>query len=157
MGGGDVGDFLKNFVTADDLTKRGVLLVEEAGIAVADKKLATGGIGAGGAGHREDAAHVSLGVEFGLHFVTGIAGAGHAARTLFGVGATALDHETLDDAVKCGAVVKFVVGELFEVFDRLGGDVGPEGDGHFAVGSLDDGLFDGSAHGKRASKPPPVA
>ena len=88
-----------------------------------------------------------LGVELGLDLVAGVAGAGHAARALFGVGAAALDHEALDDAVERGAVVEFLVGELLEVFDGLGRDVGVEFDGHFAEGGLDDGLFFGSAHG----------
>jgi len=65
-------------------------------------------------------------------------------------GAAALDHEALDDAMKGGAVIVAGAGELLEILDRLRRDVGPEGDGHFAVGGFDDGGFlggSGSAHG----------
>ena len=153
VGRGNGGDLLKDVVAGDQLAERGVLFVEEAGVAVADEKLATGRIRAGGTGHRDDAAHVGFGVELGLHLVAGVAGAGHSTCALFGVGAAALDHKTLDDAVKRGAIVEFLVGEFLEVFDRLWRDVGPEGEGHFAEGGLDDSLFSGGAHGKRVSKP----
>ena len=99
---------------------------------------------------------MGLFVELGFDLVAGVAGAGHSLGTLFGVGATALDHETLENAVKCGAVVETFAGEFFEILDVLRCDVGPEGEGHFSEGGLDDGVFGrcGSAHGSRSE---PVA
>src|SRR6202035_4687849 len=53
-----------------------VLLVEERGIVEADEKLAIARIGIGGARHRGGAAHMRLGVEFGLELLAGAAGTG---------------------------------------------------------------------------------
>ena len=84
---------------------------------------------------------MGLRVELRFDLVAGTAGPGHAGLALAGVGAAALNHEALDDAVKRGAVVEFLVREFLEVFDGFWSDVGPEGDRHFTVGSLEDGVF----------------
>ena len=117
--GRQVGDALEHVVAGDELAEGGVLAVEKLGVAVADEKLAAGRVGVGRARHRDDAAHVGLGVELGLDLVAGAAGAGHAGLARLGVGAAALDHEALDDAVKRGAVIEALAGELLEIFDRL--------------------------------------
>src|SRR5947207_14757654 len=50
----------------------------------------------------------------------------------------ALDHETLDDSMKRGAVVKTFFGERLEIFDSFGSDLRPEFNYHVALGRLDD-------------------
>ena len=90
-----------------------------------------------------------LALNSALSFQPGPPVPGDARGAGLGVGAAALDHEALDDAVKRRAVVEAVAGELLEVLDGLGRDVGPEGHGHFTIGGLDDGVFGGcgrSAH-----------
>src|SRR5205085_2599264 len=60
-----------------------------------------------------------------------------------------------DDAVKRSAIVEPLVRQLFEILDGFWCYVGPEGESHFPVGSLDDGVFCrgfGGAH-KRRSEP----
>src|SRR5262245_51898041 len=52
-----------------------------------------------------------------------------------------LDHETLDDAMKCGAVVKTLAGKLLEVFNSFGSYLRPEADDHFSLGCFDNGDF----------------
>ena len=147
--GGESSDLLEHGVTGSDLTECGVLPIEETGIAVADKKLATGAVGVGGASHGEHTAHVRLLVELGIELVSGITGAGHAACAFFGVRAAALDHEALDDAVEGRAIIETVTGKFFEVLDGFRGHIGPEGNSHVAVSRGDDGDFVGggfSAH-----------
>src|SRR5208283_4131755 len=61
-----------------------------------------------------------------------------------------LNHETLHNAMKAGAVVKSLIGERLEIFDGLGRDVRPEFDDHRSVAGLDDGHFvdiDGGGRG----------
>ena len=53
----------------------------------------------------------------------------------------ALDHETLDDAMKAGAVVKALFRQFLEILDVSGRDVRPEFDDHVAFGGFDDGNF----------------
>jgi hypothetical protein len=139
--GGQGGDLLEHAVTGGQLAERGVLFVEEAGFTVADEELATGGVRMRRAGHGDDAASMVFVVEFGGNLVARITGAGHAAGAGLGVGATALDHEALHDAVERRAVVKAVAGEFLEVFDRFGGDFRPERNGNIAVSGGDDGDF----------------
>lgn len=152
----DIGNAFQNVVPGDEFTERGILVVEELGVAVDEEKLRTRGIGMRGAGHRNHAAHMGLFIELRFDFVAGAAGAGHAAFAFLGVGATSLDHETLDDAMKGGAVIKSLAGEFLEILDRLWRDIGPEREGHFAVAGFKDGDFvggrSGFAHGK-ANKP----
>lgn len=137
----DVCDAFENVVTGDKFAEAGVLAVKKLGITVADEKLRASGVGISRAGHRDHATHVRLFVKFGFNLIAGAAGSGHSGFTLFGVGAAALDHESLDDAMKGRAVVEAFFGELLEVFDRIGCDVRPEGKGQVSVGGLDDGLF----------------
>jgi len=94
-------------------------------------------------------------VELGLDLVAGAAGAGRAGLAGPGVGAAALDHEALDDAMKGGAVIKPLPGELQEIPDGSGRDIRPEFDGHVAVVGLEDGCFNGcgvGAHGMKGWK-----
>ena len=139
-GGG--GNFFQNVVALDELAERGVLAVEKARIAMADEKLGAGGIGIIRARHREDAANVGLVVEFRLDLVAGAAG---APQILFGivfrVGVAPLNHEILDDAMKAGAVVKALPGELLEIFDVAGRNIRPEFDNHFACAGVKNGNF----------------
>src|ERR1035437_6298308 len=81
-------------------------------------------------------------VEFGFNFVSGIAGAPRVflARVL-GQRITALNHETFDDAMETGAVIKAFLGEGLEILNGLGRGVGPKLDDHFAFGGGDLGNF----------------
>ena len=108
---------------------------------MADEELGTSGVGIGGTSHRDNPTLVGLVVELGFDLIAGATSAGHTALAGLGVGATTLDHETLDDPVEGGAVIETFPGEFFEVRNRLGCDFGPESDSEIAVGGLDDGLF----------------
>src|SRR5581483_6286705 len=95
------GNFLEHIVTIDQLAKRGVLMIEETGVTVADEKLAAGGIRIGGARHGENAANVRAVIELRLDRVTGSTGApavlgGRVLRERIAT----LDHETLDYPMK---------------------------------------------------------
>ena len=140
-GAGDRGEAFKDVVTGAEFAESGVLLIEEAGVAVADEKLTASRVGMSGTSHRDDTADVGFGVEFGFNLVTRTARARHAAAADFGVGATALNHETFDDAVKRGAVIEALASKFLEIFNGLRRDVGPEGEGDFAIGGLDDRSF----------------
>ena len=151
----DIRNPFQNVVTLDQLAERGVLTVQKLSVAVAEEKLAAGGIGMGRARHGNDAADVGLVIELGLNLVARSAGPRHPALAFAGVGAAALDHEPFDDAMESGPIVEFFASEFLEIFDCFRCDIWPEGEGHFTVGSLDDGVFRsgfGSAH-KRRSEP----
>ncbi len=139
---GRAGDFREHIVAFDQFAERGVLAVEERGVAVADEKLAAGGIGICAARHGDDPALVGAVVELGLD---GVAGAACAPMTflagVLGERIAALNHETLDDAVETGAVVKSFLGQCLEIFDGLGRDVGPELNDHLAFGGAYVGVF----------------
>ena len=140
------GDFFQHVVAFDQFAEGGVLAVEESWVAVADEKLGASRIGIIRARHGEHTAFVGAFVEFRFDLVAGAAGAPviFLAR-IFCQRVAALDHETFDDAVKTGAVVKTFLGEGLEILDRLRGDVRPEFDDHVAFGGFDDGYFsDGS-------------
>lgn len=133
------------------MTEGRILVVEEAGITVDNEELGAGTVGMLRASHGEDAAHVGLGVELGLDLVTGATCTRHAAGAWLGVRTAALNHETLDDAVKGGAVIEAFFGELKEVLDGLRGDLGPELDREVAGGGVDDGAGRGGGcvfHGR---------
>lgn len=116
---------------------------------MANEELGSRAVRVLGASHRDDAALVRLAVEFGFDFVAGITGAGGALCARFCVRAAALDHESLDDAVKGRAVVKPVTGEFLEVFHRLWRDFWPKGDGDISGGGFQNGYFLCCAHGLR--------
>jgi hypothetical protein len=78
--------------------KSGVLTIEVSVLSSADEELRTAGVRVAGASHRKNASFVRCLVEFGFDVV---AGATHSGT----FGATALDHETVDDAMKNKAVV----------------------------------------------------
>ena len=63
---GRVGDFRQHVIAFDQFAERGVLTVEKRGVAVADEKLAAGGIGVRTARHGNDAPLVRAVVELGL-------------------------------------------------------------------------------------------
>src|SRR5882672_1028808 len=127
-----LGDLVEHVVARDQAAERGVLLVEEARLAMADEELAAGRIGVRRARHRQDPAHVRRVVELGLDLVARTAGAG-ALR------ATALDHEARDRAVEHGAVVEALFGELDEVVDVPRRLVREELERHRARAGLDHG------------------
>jgi hypothetical protein len=126
-------DFFEHVVAFDQFAEGGVLMVQLSRIAVADEKLASGGIGILGTGHGDHAANVGMVVEFRGDFVAGIAGAPHGfLRRIFGEGIAALDHEAFDDAVETGSIVKTFFREVGEIFDVTGRDIRPKFENHFA-------------------------
>src|SRR5579884_691485 len=91
-----------------------------------------------GASHGNNAALVRAVVEFGLDLVTGTAGAPACFGVrIFGERVATLNHETLNDAVKTGAVVKTFSRQRLEIFNGSGCDVRPEFKDHFAFGGED--------------------
>ncbi len=81
-------------------------------------------------------------IELGLDGVARPARAPHVFLAwVLGQRVAALNHKAFDDAVKAGAVVKALVGQLLEILDGLGCDLGPQFDDHFAFGGGDVGNF----------------
>jgi hypothetical protein len=136
-GGWHGSDRLKHCVPRDELTKCGVLFVEEAGITVADEKLGSSAIRAGRTRHGNHAAHVSLGVKLGFDLVTGTTRAWLPASTSLGVWATTLNHKTFDYTVKGSPVIEALLGKFLEILDMTGRDVGPKFEGDIALGGAD--------------------
>ena len=128
-----------------DFAKDGVQVVEVWGGDVSDEELRAVGVGAGVC-HGEDAGAIvsEVGVEFVVEAIAGSAAAG-AGRV------TGLGHEVGDDAVEGGAVVVAQAGEVDEVVDGDGDEVGEEvevdvtffGDygGGVSVFVVDEGVF----------------
>lgn len=80
--------------------------------------------------------------EFRLDFITRIPGAPLVLLLCVpGQRVASLNHESLDDAVECRAVIELLFRELFEVFHGLRRDVRPETDDHFTGGGFDYGDF----------------
>ena len=110
----DPGDLIDDVHTFGDASEGGVVAVEEEVIRVADEELATRGIGIHRPGHRDDAALMGEGVidpigpEFAFDGVARSSGA-VAAR------ASALDHETFDDAVEGQSVIETLGNEGGEI------------------------------------------
>src|SRR5579859_7737898 len=103
------------------MAKGRVLMVEEGSVTVANKELRAGGIGIAAAGHGNDAVLVRMVVQFGLDGIARTAGApGAFLAGVFGQGIAALDHKTLDDAVKAGAVVKALARKFLEIVHGVG-------------------------------------
>src|ERR1700722_16948720 len=63
--GGCGGDFLQHVIALGEDTETGVMMVQERGVAVANKKLAAGRIGVVGASHRKGPALMRMIIEFG--------------------------------------------------------------------------------------------
>src|SRR3569623_762796 len=114
-----------------NLAPNGVLLVEEARIVEADEELAVAGIRVGGARHRHRAAHMRLGVEFGLQFLAGAAGAA-------AVRATGLRHEAVDHAMKHDAVVEALTHQFLDARDMARREVRTHFDDYFALRGVED-------------------
>src|SRR5882724_9113202 len=104
MSGGS-SNFFQYIVTFNQLAEGRVLPIQEAWVAMADKKLAAGRIRVLGAGHREHATNVGAVTEFGFDLVTGVACApGGFLGGILGFGVAALDHEILDHPVETRAI-----------------------------------------------------
>ena len=103
------------------------MAVEKISGGEADKKLAAGRVWIAGSGHGKHALVVRAIAEFSFDLVAGIAGAPtkFLARIL-GERVAALDHETLHNPVKAGAVIKRIVGEFLEILHCFRGCLGPK-------------------------------
>src|SRR6185369_6598152 len=102
-----LGNFFQRVVAFDQLAERGVLVVEAGSRGVADEELAAGGIRIARPSHRDDAPLVFAGVELGVDRIARAALAvGRFLRGILRVRLAALDHETVDDAMERGAVIK---------------------------------------------------
>src|SRR5690242_14499753 len=123
-------DLVDVFHAFDHLAPYRVLVVEEAGVAEADEKLAVAGIRVGGARHRHRAAHVRFLVEFGFEFFARAASAG-ALR------AAGLRHEPVDHPVKYDPVVEPVLHQFLDARDVPGREFGTHLDHHIALGGLE--------------------
>src|SRR6266852_5581094 len=109
--GRDITELAEHLVASDQLAEGGVLTIEKLRVSQADEKLAARGVGVLRAGHGNGAAAMRALVELGLDRVAGAAGA--PARFRFWIArqrVPALDHETLDDAVKGGPIVEAFLG-----------------------------------------------
>ena len=142
------GDDLIGYIHAfDDFAEGGVLTVEEGGFGDADKELTAAGITFGVAFISEsgggDGAPLVLIADFRGDGVTRAASAvGATIVGVFTFGIATLDHESWDDAVKGGAVVKSVFDEFFKVFAVFGAFDDIEFDHDDAIGGGDgDDIF----------------
>jgi len=136
-GGRHGSDRLKHFVPRHKLTECGVLLVEEAGITVADKKLGSSAVRTGRPRHGNHATHVRLGVKLGFDLVSGTTRAWLPASTDLGVWATTLNHKIFDYTMKGSPVIKALLGKFLEILDMTGRDVGPKFEGNIALSGAD--------------------
>ncbi len=141
-GHGCIANLAEHIVAFDQFTKSRVLAIEERSIAKANEELTTGRIGMSRTRHGDHAALVRTIVEFRFDFVTRIA----CAPASFGTGIlcqriAALDHETFDDTMKTGAIVKSFFREGFKILHRLWRNVRPEFQDHFALRGFDDCNF----------------
>src|SRR5256714_14615368 len=100
-----------------------VAIVEEAVVLDVDEELRARGMRVGRARHRNGPQFV---LQARLERESGLVFNGRAGRLLAhsGLEAAALDHETVDDAVKYPAIVEAAVDGLDEVCDRLWSPVG---------------------------------
>ena len=73
-----------------------------------------------GVSHREGSGLMLLAVDLAIDLVAGAACSGHSLRTVTAVGATALSHETRNDAMEGEPVVKAILGQFHEVGDGIG-------------------------------------
>ena len=101
--------------------------------AVHDEPLAAVGVGAG-VGHGQGAPGVGAG-----HFLVGEAVAGPAGAVA--PGASALDHEPVDDPVELVVFVEPLARQEDEVVDGPRGDLRQQFDGHIALVGLDHGVI----------------
>src|SRR6266849_3447451 len=137
-------ELAEHVVASDQSAEGGVLAVEKLRVSQADEKLAARRVRVLRAGHGNSAAAMRAFVELGLDRVAGAAGT--PARFCLWIArqrVPALDHETLEDAVKGGPIVEAVFGEGLEIFDGFGRHVRPEAKDYVSVGGLDDGTFFG--------------
>ena len=123
-------------------SKDGVHAIEMRGGGMGDEELAATGVFAG-MGHAQGAGGMLFWVTCSLTFnvMTGAAGAGHAAGTFFRVGATALNHEVVDDAVEGESIIKTVLGQFDKIGDREGGGFTEKVEVDIAAIAVDDGLW----------------
>ena len=115
------------FHAANHISPCGVLVVEKARIVEADEELAVRAVRAARTRHRTSTAHMRLGIE--LLGKIGLFRTAHASP----VGATALRHETRDDAVELYAIVKAFAGQLFNACNMIGCEIGAKLDDNVAA------------------------
>jgi hypothetical protein len=99
--------------------KAGVLIVQEVTIGGTQKELRTSRIRVAGAGHRQHTRNMALLVEFSLDRVARTTSAG-SLRT------TTLDHEILDHAMKCHAVIVTNLGQTDQILAMTRSHFGPQ-------------------------------
>jgi hypothetical protein len=130
-----------------DLSEDGVLSVQPVGGDVGDEELGTVGVGAC-VGHGEAADFVLrfAWADFIGEFIACVAGAG-------ALGASALDHEIGDDAMKFQSVIEAIAGEKDEVIHGLGRVLGEKIDGDLAARGIKNGgvFFGGVDRHRRRS------
>ena len=116
-------------------------MVELGRIAMTNEELTSCGIGALGARHGNNSAHMRVVVELGFDFVTWIAPCPQvsSAFRFLVIRIAALNHKTLDDAMKTSAVIKTGLGKLLEILDGLGRGIRPKLDNHFACAGFNHG------------------
>ena len=122
-------------------------MVEPAYRGEADEELRAGGVGIWPARHRDHAALVTVIVELGLDIVTrsAFAVAVFFCR-VFRIRIAALNHESFDDPVENGPVVKALAREFLEVFDRVRCRISPKLHHHIAFAGFDHCDFIGRIH-----------
>ena len=73
-----------------------------------------------GMGHGEGSGLMLLTVDLAVDVVTGTSCSRHSLRTISAVGATALGHETRNDAMEGEPVIKAIPGQFHKVGDGIG-------------------------------------
>src|SRR5439155_13931092 len=137
-----VADFFQDFVAFDQFTETRVLPIEPRNRRETDEELRAGRIRIGHARHRDHAALMWVIVEFSFDFVAGSAlSKAVLFRWIFRIRIAALNHESLDDAMKSCAVVKSRAGKFLKIFYCFRSGIGPKFDDHFAFVGFDHGHF----------------
>ena len=112
-------DGIHHFHAGSDLAKGSILAIQVLGILMHNEELATGGVGAGGTGHAQNAPLVT---QFVLEAVKeklaldAVAGAAHTGA----IGTAALDHKAGDDPVEDQSVIVIMICQINEVVHALG-------------------------------------
>src|SRR5262249_49879832 len=138
-------DLFQHIIAFDQFAKSRVLTVKKRRIREANEKLATRGIRMLRARHRNDTAFMLATIKFRFDFVTWIARAPFRfLRGILGLWIAALDHESLDDSMKTGAIVKAFIGKGLKILNRLWRDIWPKLENHFTLVCFNNRNFTGA-------------
>jgi hypothetical protein len=133
-----IDDLVCGFHSRDNLAEDGIFPVEEGGIGHADEKLRPRTVRMLGSRHRENASLMLFIIKLRFQCKTGPAHSMFGSIRAPGIRIPALNHESWDNAMKCGPIIK----SFFRQFNKAGHMSGcnfrEELDLHIAKACFDD-------------------